>query len=176
MRMRQDVLARLEDRGRRYGARLSRGRRVDGIAHRDGEALIFEVARKLDSPNTWRAHWAVEHKLTQWWERTFETALALRGADPAYAKWLPTAPRAKGVRRVSVVRVVTSRRQFIKDDDNLRFTTKPINDALKRLGLIEDDRRELLEQPLPEQRVSPTGMAWTFVRIEPVPSQEAQLP
>jgi hypothetical protein len=171
MRMTADEFRRHAEKGHRYAPRLAR--RVDGLAERDGDALVFDIARKLDAPHSWRLHFSQAHRATKWWEQTFETALQLRNGDPAFAAWRAGAARAKGRRRVTVIRVVASKREFIKDDDNLRFTVKPINDALRRLGLIEDDRRELLEQPLPEQRVSTDRSARTIVRIEPV-TQEAQ--
>jgi hypothetical protein len=69
--------------------------------------------------------------------------------------------------RVEVERHVPSARNFIRDDDNLRFSVKPLLDALKRQGYIKNDSRKWLEQPTPTQHVSADGKDWTVVRIEP---------
>jgi hypothetical protein len=63
---------------------------------------------------------------------------------------------------------VPSARNFIRDDDNLRFAVKPLLDALKRQGYIKNDSRKWLEHPTPTQSVSPDGKDWTIVTIEPV--------
>ena len=70
--------------------------------------------------------------------------------------------------RLTVERQVPTRRHFIRDDDNLRFSVKPLCDALKRGGYIYDDSRKWLEHPTPTQSVSPDGQDWTIVTIEPV--------
>jgi hypothetical protein len=71
-----------------------------------------------------------------------------------------------GKQRVVVERQVASARNFIRDDDNLRFSVKPLLDALKRQGYIRNDSRKWLEHPTPTQSVSPDGKAWTLVTIE----------
>jgi len=68
---------------------------------------------------------------------------------------------------VLVRREVPSVRNFCRDDDNLRFVTKPINDALKNLGFIYEDRREWLTQPMPLQAVSADGQYWGEISVAP---------
>ena len=70
--------------------------------------------------------------------------------------------------RVTVERHVPSARNFIRDDDNLRFAVKPLLDALKRDGYIKNDSRKWIEHDTPTQHVSADGKAWTIVRLEPV--------
>lgn len=144
--------------------------RIDAIVERDGEALLFRVARRLDSPNTWRFHWSVGHKLMKWWVHAFETAIATGGghASLAAARMADAErPRPTCRMRVVVTRQVPSRRNFIRDADDLRYTTKPINDALKHVRLIFDDSERWLEQPTPRQEVSPDGRDWTLVHVAP---------
>ncbi len=67
--------------------------------------------------------------------------------------------------RVEVTRLVPSRRNFIRDTDDLRTTVKSINDALKHVRLIFDDSDRWLEQSTPTQAVSEDGRDWTLVRV-----------
>lgn len=157
--------------GRTLTARRSTSPRLVSLLTRTGTTLEFRVARKLDSPNLWRAHWSLGHNLMKWWLRAFTNALATDAGFGSLARFqseghLPHRPAVK--MRVTVTRQVSSRRNFLRDDDDLRYTTKPLNDALKHAGLIFDDGREWLEQSMPVQEVSPDGHDWTIVRIEPV--------
>lgn len=151
--------------------RRSNPRRVFAILTRTGTTLEFKIARKLDSPNVWRAHWALGHNLMKWWLNAFTTAIAVNAGYHSMARFqleghMPFRPQVR--MRVTVTRQVPSSRNFLRDDDDLRYTTKPLNDALKHVGLIYDDAREWLDQPMPTQEVSPDGLSWTLVRIEPV--------
>lgn len=114
---------------------------------------MFRVPRLLDSPNRWNgAHWKLKHKISQIWQ------IEIR------AQALPPSVKP-GRRRVEVERHVRSRRGFIRDDDNLRFSVKPLLDAMKRLGWIRDDAREWLELPAPTQHVSEDGRDWTVIKV-----------
>lgn len=145
------------------------------------DVLELVVTRKLESANVLRGyHWRRWCRETQWWQALLRVAIC----DPVrlqawnliektelrkdhrghYTRIFEQ--RKQERRRVTVLRYVKNRRQFVKDDDNLAFSVKPLNDALKRLGLIYDDHRKWMEQPLPEQLVSPDGIARTVVRIE----------
>lgn len=68
--------------------------------------------------------------------------------------------------RVTIERQVPSGHNFIRDDDNMRFSVKPLLDALKRQGYIKNDSRKWLDHPTPTQVVSADGRDWTIVRIE----------
>lgn len=157
-------------------------------------SLELRIPRRLESPNTWQGrHWRVKHRISQEWENAiggavmdkivaeakrrgvkdakpdFPTALMCMLGPRGIAKacpsdaWLMAATR----RRVHVERHVPSMRNFIRDDDNLRFAVKPLLDALKRQGYIKNDSRKWLEHPTPTQHVSEDGKDWTIVRIEP---------
>jgi hypothetical protein len=132
-------------------------------------ALHLEIPRELKSPNKWQGrHWRYKHRETQQWE--WEIAAVALTTNGGYLQFQRDGGmlRPYEVRRVTVTRIVPSKRNFIKDDDNLRFSTKPLNDALKRLGLIYDDSRKWLQQPIPEQIVSPEGEWRTVIEIAPV--------
>jgi hypothetical protein len=117
-------------------------------------------------------HWGAKAKLTKAWETAIKLAIGdhigattVSGYDkPVEALgFKPVAVRM----RVSITRLVPNRRNFIKDDDNLGYIVKPINDALKRLGFLKDDKRQWLEQPRPGQAIAGDGLHWTVIRIEP---------
>jgi hypothetical protein len=152
---------------------MPRGRRssprIVALCTREGTALVFRVARKLDSPNAWRKHWTLGHRLMKWWLRAFTTALATNGGFESMARYQAEGqmPPVKFRMKVTVIRQAPSRRNFIRDDDDLRYTTKPLNDALKHAGLIKDDSRRWLNQPMPVQEVSSDRHYWTVVRVEP---------
>lgn len=139
----------------------------------------IEVPRQLKSPNAWNGrHWRYKHRESQEWEKAIFYALAqqrgVRGVVGALLvlgafPWQASTEK----RTVTVTRIVPSKRNFIRDEDNLRFSVKPLNDALKRLGLIRDDSRKWLEQDTPTQEVSPSGQWVTRIRIERTESPPA---
>lgn len=144
------------------------------------EALELVITRRLESPNRMRGfHWRSRHRDTLYWESFIKIA----AANPELLqRWnLITATetrkgrtgkyyiyeiRRRERRRVTVTRLVPSARNFIRDEENLHFCVKPLNDALKRLGLIFDDSRNWIDQPMPTQAVAPDKIARTIVRIE----------
>lgn len=129
--------------------------------------LDLTIERELKSPNRWNgAHWRVKHRESQDWEVALWAAIGAHSGVGSVRK--PSERLLEERRRVVVVRQVPSLRNFIRDDDNLRFATKPLNDALKRLGLIRDDSRKWLEQTLPTQEVSTDGKYYTRILIEAV--------
>lgn len=150
-------------------------------------SLVLKIPRRLESPNKSRgAHWRVRHQITQVWEQEIGWAIVAmqaqqHGADVAETtrylmKWAEQVAREMPIprrMRVSVERHVPSRRNFIQDDDNLRFSVKPLLDALKRQGYIKNDSRKWLEHPTPTQHVSEDGKDYTIVTIEPVEDAEA---
>lgn len=155
-------------RGGRGTPRTSVPARPATTLELDDRALVFRVSRKLESPNAWRYSWVLGHKLTKWWEHALGEALlvAPRAIRTRVQQWQRQTPPRRC--RVTVTRVVPAPSHFIRDGDNLRMTTKPVNDALKRLRLLFDDRLTWLDQDTPVQVVSPDGLAWTIVRIEPL--------
>lgn len=144
-------------------------------------SLELKMPRRLESPNTWNGrHWRVKHRISQQWENAIGAAMldnhqVKTGRKIGFATALEAfmgpkkaigfeAPKV----RVEVERHVPSLRNFIRDDDNLRFAVKPLLDALKRQGYIKDDSRKWLDHPTPTQHVSADGKDWTIVRIEAV--------
>jgi len=144
------------------------------------EVLEIVVPKRLESPNVTRGyHWRRRHRETMAWQGlihghaprmrplwSVETNPRL-AYDDRGRPYLKT-DRIPERRRVTITRLVPSRRNFIRDDDNLRFAAKPVNDALKRLGFLYDDTRTWLEQPAPVQTVDPQGRDLTVIRIERV--------
>ena len=133
--------------------------------------LVLRVPRGLKSPNVGRgAKWYGRHKETKAWEIDIWAAVMTRAGARSVLDVLTLdgrlnhASARKERRRVVVTRVVPSARNFLKDSENILFSLKPVNDALKRLGLIYDDSMKWLEQPMPTQEVGP---AWeTVIQIE----------
>src|SRR3990167_6020050 len=108
--------------------------------------LVLRIPRRLDSPNASRgAHWRVRHHIRTDWEHDIAW---LAAAETGL--WISRMPPTVKM-RVTIERHVPSRRNFIKDDDNLAFSVKHVLDSLKRQHLIRDDSRAWLDCPLPTQ-------------------------
>lgn len=148
------------------------------------ECLEIRVPMRLESPNATRGHhWSRRHSETNTWEllisayapagHTTWSLVASATLVPArHGRRRVKLQRIRERRRVFVTRVVPSNRNFIRDEENLRFSTKPVNDALKRLGLIYDDSRRWLDQPLPAELVAPDRRDLTIIRIERITDAE----
>ena len=151
---------------------------LDGVINPANVTL--RVRRALASPNTWNGrHWRVKHRISQDWEEAIGAASADLFVKAHGCIDFPNALIAMcgpkeavgyqaGRVRVAIAREVPSPRNFIRDDDNLRFSVKPLLDALKRLGFIRNDSRKWIELPTPEQRVSTDGEYWTEIIISEV--------
>jgi Holliday junction resolvase RusA-like endonuclease len=139
-----------------------------------GVVIDVRIPRELKTPNVWNGrHWRYKHRETEAWEHDLFYAIAqhtgVRGVHGALLvlgafSWQVCTEK----RRVMVTRLMPSVRRFIRDEDNLRFCVKPLNDALKRLKLIRDDNRKWLDQPMPRQEVSRDGTCSTRIVIERV--------
>lgn len=150
----------------------------------DPQRLSLRIGRELLSPNVWNGrHWRVKHRISQEWERDIAYAVLDEFGRHGGGVGLMSALTAlSGPRRVtgyiapkmrvSVRREVPSGRNFIRDDDNLRFCVKPLLDALKRQGYIRNDSRKWIELPTPEQAISTDGGYWTVITIEPVEGEQ----
>lgn len=149
--------------------------------------LELVMPGRLKSANAHaRRHWTYWHRETHLWEALINVALCHVPDGRAWSvvdriemeldergHLQPVEIRRIERRRVSVIRVVANKRHFCTDDDNLKFSLKPLLDALKRVALITDDKREWLEQPaLPEQQVAEDRIAKTIVRIERISQEE----
>lgn len=158
---------------------MKRDHKPSGVI--DPANLTLRIPRELASPNTWNGrHWRVKHRMSQEWENAVGGAMIdvfmarsgqrldffnALGASLGPKKWIGyEAPKI----RVTITREVPSARNFIRDDDNLRFCVKPLLDALKRQGYIRNDSRKWIELPTPDQKVSPDGKYWTEITLEAV--------
>lgn len=164
----------------RHRTPVSRSRRPrvssePGFLRQLGEARWeFRIPRELKSPNkTLWAHWRLKQAERQAWEQELLLAIAVyggitvaAGAQRLRSLSVFVAPGVKERRRVVVTRLVPSSRNFIKDDDNLSYSLKHLCDAMKRVGLLYDDRREYLDAPRPTQAVSPDRVYTTVIEIQ----------
>lgn len=160
-----------------------------GTLRQIGEAhWEIRVPRELKSPNkTLWAHWRLKQAERAAWEEALLLAVAIYGgmSTVAGAQFLKSLSVFVGAqqerRRVVLTRLVPHTRNFVRDEDNLRFCGKPLFDAMKRVGMLTDDRRELLDAPAPTQVVSPEGYV-TVIEIQrlafvaPVPPKSRRAP
>ena len=112
--------------------------------------LTLKIPRRLESPNTWNGrHWRVKHQISRNWENEIGWAaveaklgrrVARRGVGgELLMDWAVSRLGVEPGRvRVVVERHVPSGRNFIRDDDNLRFCVKPLLDASHVLPLFVD--------------------------------------
>lgn len=136
--------------------------------------LEFRIQRKLRTPNEYLGmHWREKGRERKAWTAHFANALITAlGVPCARALLGPGAPLigcdggCTSRRRIEVIRWAPTPRNFIRDDDNLRFTVKPLLDALKHLGVIRDDHRKWLEVESPTQDMSHDGTFWTWVAVD----------
>lgn len=141
--------------------------------------VTLSLPRNLKSPNANAGrHWSARHANTKAWETLIKLTIGdALGASTISGYSAPVEAlglsRPTGKVRVHVERRVPSYRNFVQDSDNLRFTTKPLNDALKRLGFLKDDSDKFLEQQAPSQVISADRLHWTVITIEPVVSYAA---
>lgn len=135
--------------------------------------LVFKIQRVLRSPNTYLGrHWREKNRERKEWQAHLVNAIALSCSSTVLRMLVSNEILPGGLgrctvrRRIDVTRLAPSTRRFIADDDNLRFSVKPVLDALKHIGLIKDDKREWLELPTPMQAVSEDGTFWTHIVVD----------
>jgi hypothetical protein len=105
------------------------------VAATDGESIVVFVEGPLHNPmngsrGTWHKHarWA-----RQWRERTGMVLLAERGRGRCGPRW----PWPSSLPKLVLFMAHTG---ATWDDDNLRAGMKPLRDALKDAGIIDDDK------------------------------------
>jgi hypothetical protein len=143
-----------------------------------GPTWVFVAAMKLESPNKLRSNWRVATADRARWEKQLKSCVlnALGVASWEWLKELSRQPVTTAKMALQVVRFVPSTRQFIRDDDNLGSSRKGATDAMKRIGLLKDDRREWLEAFPLYQETAPNGVALTVFFLWPTsPSTQASL-
>lgn len=139
------------------------------IGVRVGEAWALVIAEKLTSPNAWKASWMLQQAQRKKWEKLLKPAI-LQALGVASWEWLGQLGRTPETHckvTMQIVRLVPSSREFIRDDDNLAFSRKQVTDALKRLGLLKEDRREWLDSQSIYQDVAPNGRPLTVFLLWP---------
>lgn len=105
------------------------------VTRYEGNKLV--TTAYLYSPNHWHGR-PLHVYLAQ--KRKWREVL-----DGTWALW----GKQKVLRRqVTVMRQVTAEDDLIMDDDNLRFSLKPLLDNLKYHSIIIDDSREYIEETL----------------------------
>jgi len=124
--------------------------RVAEIATVTSSGITIRIQRQLLSPNAYLGrHWREKNRERKRWQAHIVNAIASSCASSVVRELVSNEvlPGGQGhcdqVRRVAVTRFAPHVRRFIKDDDNLRFSVKPILDALKHVGLIQHARRSV---------------------------------
>lgn len=118
------------------------------------------------------AHWSTRDKDRVAWDVAIQNALILAADVRTYPQYLALRAKARRIRmRLVITREVPSRRNFIKDDDDLMWSGKRLRDALKANKLFVDDSRKWLSYGLPEQVISADGQYWTDIVIVPAPGR-----
>lgn len=114
------------------------------------------LATTTPSLNQWqRLHYHRRRDL----RRAFGKELLVARQASSRAPWLWN---AKGPRRVTIVRYGTR----LLDQDNLYGGLKPLVDAMKDVGLIEDDTPELLQLQAEQRKVADRRQAGTVIQIQ----------
>ena len=130
------------------------------------------MTRFLPSPNAWLwKSWRVKQRERQAWEQ--QITVSVMQASPKIRALAQVF--SHGCVRIDVERQVARVQGLIRDDDNLAFAVKPLQDALKRAGLIHDDDRQWIDQAT-TQLVALDGQARTIVTLTQIPHTKAALP
>src|SRR5262249_49281513 len=112
--------------------------------------IEFRIQRELRNDNSGNRnpHWGRKHAKRQMWIRAMANALVTgigieRARDLLVAEshlYGARGTRVQERRRIEILRLVPSRRRFIKDTfENLPWAAKELRDAITYLGLIRDD-------------------------------------
>lgn len=156
---------------------------LDGVAR-------FTIGRELASPNKtlWK-NWRIKsHDRQVWGTAIFNAiviyleangqALSVLDRQVIANRAVPVDVGGKRIMRrlhrapqqrceVRIIREVPKKANFIKDERNLWFSAKHLEDALVAHCVIYDDSREWVTSPLPIQRVSEDGQYRTIVDVTP---------
>lgn len=135
---------------------------------------IFRLPCELRSLNaTMWGHWRNQQRERVQFEHELAGAMAAFVALRDVEGWHAIERQAfddlvgqRELRRVRVFRFVPHVRHLIRDDGNLRSCDKHVLDAMKRVGLIHDDRRTWLEHLPPDQFIAPDRNFWTVIKLD----------
>jgi hypothetical protein len=135
---------------------------------------VLRLPRELKTPNRtiWR-DWRTLASDRNGWERLIEMTLRTWRALLDNTTWSPleraTWPHVVGHRehrRMTIRRLLPSRANFTRDDRNLQFAPKGLEDALVRQRLLAGDSDDWLTSAPVTQHVSPDGQFYTVVLLE----------
>lgn len=128
-------------------------------------AWIGVVDVELKSPNWFMRDFRIRSGLRKKWNVALRRMVTRveRVASWEGCTQLGRVPKCHDRMRIQMVRFTPSVRNFLKDDENSAFCSKQACDALKDVGLIKDDRRELFTSAPLLQDVSPV----TFDELDP---------
>jgi len=146
------------------------------IVGADGR-IEFRIQRELRNDNAANRnpHWSKKHAKRQLWLRSLTNALVIAiGYDRARDLLVPESGlfgarglRVQERRRLEILRLVPSRRHFVKDTfENLPWCAKELRDAIKYTGLIRDDSDRWTLTTI-DQDLSQDGRSWTWIAIAP---------
>lgn len=135
---------------------------------------IFRLPCELRSLNaTMWGHWRNQQRVREQFEHELAGAMAAFVSLREVEGWPPQERVAfdallhqRARRRVRVFRFVPHSRNLIHDDGNLRACDKHVIDAMKRVGLIHDDRRTWLEHLPPDQFIATDRNFWTVIKLD----------
>jgi hypothetical protein len=135
---------------------------------------VFRLPHELRSPNAtiWRPWTGLAADRAKWERllrgelREWQAMRNLIGFTQDEARAGPHVTEHSELRALTVTRYVPSRAHFMRDERNLQFSIKGLEDALVRVGLLVDDRREWLRCAPVTQHLCPTGAFVTVVLLQ----------
>jgi hypothetical protein len=148
------------------------------LAEYDGAALVIRIRKALKNDNSGNRnpHWSKKNQKRKQWQASIINALVFSLGPDKVMEMLPPASGVCGARgtrcetrvRMSILRLVPSKRNFVRDTfENLPWTAKELRDAVKNVGLIRDDSPKWTPTTI-DQAVSDDGEYWTVIRLEPL--------
>lgn len=133
------------------------------ITYHEDRRITFVLPRRLKTPNKTGGFWA-SHGERLAWERM------LQGAEIKGRVFLPTWRQ-----KMRVLRLTPSKR-WLLDKDNLDFSCKRLQDAMKELKFIMDDNAKWLDGPHVTQGIASDKCYWAIVTLEPVEDSAPEVP
>ena len=140
-----DACTRGARKARRSAEQKTRAAYAASPATIGGAKALIVTGKDLRTPNDWTNKQNGQRIYTrerQEWERL------LRGVIHYWGKQSPIQKR-----RLTITRYVTDARHLMRDRTNLEGACKPLEDALKAVGVIYDDDQHYLLRDTPRQEI-----------------------